>query len=136
MWLHCLGEDKFEVIFDGTGYVSAFVVVFVNTFFLSLDFFLKPESLRKYKVQLHTNEPVEWRKLSKVKELLRETYIESISMRFLLGNCGRYIQSFRCEHSLHACFLSIDGMARHRGVPRVGKLSESHSEHSDLLHHL
>lgn len=65
---YCLGEDEFKLIVHGTGAVSIIITVVCNTLFLFFDVFLKPESLRKYKVQLHTNEPLDWRKLFKVNE--------------------------------------------------------------------
>lgn len=46
--------------------MSVLLTVVVNMLFLFLDLFLKPETLRKYKIQLHANEPLEWRKLFKV----------------------------------------------------------------------
>lgn len=62
-----VGDDaEFYIIVHGTGTLSLAVIVVVSTIFLFMDIFLRPESLRKYKVQLSTNEPPDWRKLRKV----------------------------------------------------------------------
>lgn len=61
-----LGEDEFQLIVHATGVLSTFIVIFISALYLFMDTTLKPESLRKYKVQLHTNEPVDRRKFAKV----------------------------------------------------------------------
>lgn len=55
----------------GTSALSGAVVVVVSSIFLLMDITLKPESLRKYKVQLNENEPADSRKIMKVIDVVR-----------------------------------------------------------------
>lgn len=55
----------------GTSALSGAVVVVVSSIFLLMDITLKPESLRKYKVQLNENEPADSRKIMKVIDIVR-----------------------------------------------------------------
>jgi hypothetical protein len=61
-----LGDDKYNLIVYGTGTFSIALIIFVSGLFLFMDVFLWPQSLRKYKVQLHTNEPADIRRIIKV----------------------------------------------------------------------
>lgn len=55
----------------GTSALSGAVVVVVSSIFLLMDITLKPDSLRKYKVQLNENEPADPRKIMKVIDVVR-----------------------------------------------------------------
>lgn len=62
-----VGEDGHKVVVYGTTGLATAITIGISALFLFMDLFLRPESLRKYKVQLATNEPVEFMKVLKVK---------------------------------------------------------------------
>ncbi|CRK91267.1 CLUMA_CG004946, isoform A [Clunio marinus] len=65
-FLNLYGDDTFNLIVHGTSNLSFILVVTFSGLFLFMDLTLKPETFRKYKVQPHTNEPLEYKKLRKL----------------------------------------------------------------------
>lgn len=63
------GDDEFFILTFVTGSVSVTVLIIVSALFLFMDITLKPDGLRKYKVQLNENEPPDFRKVKKVKKV-------------------------------------------------------------------
>lgn len=62
-----IGEDPFNIYFFGTVIYSAFLTYWVfGGIYIILDMTLKPEFLRKYKIQDQTNEPLDKKLLMKV----------------------------------------------------------------------
>jgi hypothetical protein len=50
----------------GTGTMALLVTLGVSAVFTFMDFFVRPENIRKYKIQLNTNEPPDYRKFTRV----------------------------------------------------------------------
>ena len=63
-----LGDNPSTVYLYGTAILSLTVSTATIAFYLSMDISLTPESLRKYKLQEGTNEPVDLGKVWKVSE--------------------------------------------------------------------
>jgi fatty acid hydroxylase domain-containing protein 2 len=61
------GEDEFAFWVFGTTFLTMAVYWIVGGIYMLLDCTNKPQSLRKYKIQPGTNEPVETTKLLKVR---------------------------------------------------------------------
>lgn len=70
------GEDAFNLVVLYTGFLAGALIVIVSSLFLFMDLTLRPESLRKYKVQPETNEPVEWPKLKRVKTFITQIHLQ------------------------------------------------------------
>lgn len=65
--INCIqGDDEFKLYVHATMSYSAIIVTIITIIFTLMDFTLKPKAIRKYKVQLHTNEPPDIKKLLKV----------------------------------------------------------------------
>lgn len=62
----CQGDNEFNLYVNYTGYLLLLLTVALGGFFSFLDFTLKPESVRKYKVQVNENEPLDVKKFLKV----------------------------------------------------------------------
>lgn len=74
VWIYFLqlfkGDDEFFILTFATGSVSVTLLIIFSALFLFMDITLKPDGLRKYKVQLHENEPPDFRKVKKVKRVV------------------------------------------------------------------
>lgn len=76
-FLDIFGEDQFKLWIGGTSFILIVWYWFIGGLYTALDVTLKPETLRKYKIQPGTNEPVDNTRLKKaiIQVLLNQTVV-------------------------------------------------------------
>ena len=83
--LSIVDKDEYYLFVDGILITSAIAGVISMTTYSILDFTQKPDFLRKYKINLHTNEPPDLKKFVKVRmrNLMRMLeYYKKFNCRF------------------------------------------------------
>lgn len=104
-----IGEDDERLWIHGTAIISTLTYWIVGGLFIYMDFTLKPQILRKYKVQVGTNEPLDWPTFKNVRILKsRKTSTSTRNSFLVVGTQGDPFQSadnWRCS-ALH--FLQIN----------------------------
>lgn len=104
--------------------VSIIVIITVSSLFVFLDIFMEPKYFRKYKVQLHTNEPLDLHKFTKVNADLQKQ-VKVVPLSILLGDSPDYFQPNICKRAVRLLLLLHHALAWDSKREAVGKLSEN-----------
>jgi hypothetical protein len=98
LFLKISGEDKYVLLVAMPILLSLAIHWFFGGLYLIMDITLKPNFMRKYKVQLNKNEPVDTTKLLKVRIFIAKIgTILRHERNFFPGCQSQFIQPYRCR---------------------------------------